>query len=74
MYKWTFPTYSEYKYESDSDKLDLKSGGFLSLIYTTATFLPITRTERNNLSRMFLKTKYLSIGQFDQLFLSVRKI
>ena len=35
--------YSEYKYEPDSDKFDLKSGGVLSLIYTDANFRPISR-------------------------------
>ena len=40
---WTFPSYSEYEYEPDSDKFDLKSGDFLSLIYTDANFRPVSR-------------------------------
>ena len=40
---WTFPSYSEYEYEPDSDKFDLKSWGVLSLIYTDANFRPISR-------------------------------
>ena len=40
---WTFPSYSEYEYEPDSDKFDLKSGDVLSFIYTDANFSPISR-------------------------------
>ena len=42
-YYWTFPSYSEYEYEPDSDKFGLKSGGVLSLIYTDANFRTISR-------------------------------
>ena len=38
IWYWTFPSYSEYEYEPDSDKFDLKSGGVLSLIYADANF------------------------------------
>ena len=40
---WTFPSYSEYEYEPDSDKFDLKSGGVLSLKYIDANVMPTSR-------------------------------